>query len=466
MTTRFDRLGKLVRRPNTRWRTGGVAPFNPLADPDLVALWMAADASDDGSTLTIPNRVSGGAACERTSTGRAVIDATGLDDVAAGVDFGSSTAALRASIGSALSGVSQATVIVYAQDPTTTGSILWRYGTSFQTMFLFYNVTTARRFQSNRLAVEGTAVVNTIGRDLTYPRATAWRFDRDGSEEDLPLWIDGTEAPDTSRSGPTATSGVLSNGTFYLGGSNSDTSMFKGQVGGVAVIKRALTDAEVTTWSAWMSTECGFPIWHDVMWIGDSITAHSNALYSQWRNEIQSLYDAEGDGVRFYRPVGPYSSGSPTWSRDFALAGGGLTTVTMLSQLSSFSVGTRYQPSIIPILLGTNDLASVDAATLEGRMSDLVDDVATRCPSARIVLQKLLPRTDNATYGARVTDWNDNYHDDFVATKQGEGVNIISDDTLSTLPGITYVDGLHPDLASTGIMGAAAYAALRGWAGV
>ena len=465
MTTRFDRLGKLLRRGGrSPVVTGGA--FNPLADPDTVGVWLAKDASDDGSTLSIPNRVSGGTPFERTSAGRAVIDATGLDDVSVGIDFGSSTAALRALIGAELSGVSQATVIVYAQDPTTTGSILWRYGTSFQTMFLFYNVTTMRRFQSDRIAVEGTAVVNTIGRHLTYPRAVAWRFDRDGAEEDPPLWIDGTEAPDTSRSGPTATTGALSNGTFYLGGNSNDTSPFKGQVGGVAIVKRALTDAEVTTWSSWMATECGFPVWHDVMWVGDSITAHSNALYSQWREEVQALYDAEGDGVRFYRPVGPYSTGSPTWSRDFALAGGGLTTVTMLAQLSSFSVGTRYQPSIIPILLGTNDLASVDAATLETRMGDLVDDIATRCPNALLVLQKLLPRTDNATYGARVIDWNDNYHNDFVATKVGEGVNIISDDTLATLSGITYVDGLHPDLASTGIMGAAAYAALRGWASV
>jgi hypothetical protein len=427
---------------------------------------MAADATDDGSTLTVPNRVSGGAALERTSAGRPVIDANGLDDLSQGIDFASATVALRASIGAALSGSAAATVIAFAQDPGTTGGILWRYGTSFQTMFLFYNVTAARRFQSNRLAVEGTGVVNTIGRDLVYPRCTAWRFDRDGAEEDLPLWIDGTEAPDASRSGPTSTTGTLSNGTFYGGGNSNDTSPFKGQIGGIAVIRRALTDAEVQTWTTWMTAAQGFASARDVMWVGDSITAHNNAGYSQWREEIQSLYDAEGDGVRFYRPVGPYSPGNPTWGRDFCCAGGGLTTVTMLSQFSSFSVGTRYQPAIIPVLLGTNDLASVDASTLEGRMDDLVDDLATRCPGALIVLQKLLPRTDNATYGARVTDWNDNYHDAFVATKAGEGVNIISDDTLSTLPGIAYVDGLHPAVASTGIMGAAAYAALRAWAGV
>ncbi|HVJ21093.1 MAG TPA: hypothetical protein VM686_37035, partial [Polyangiaceae bacterium] len=93
-----------------------------------------------------------------------------------------------------------------------------------------------------------------------------------------------------------------------------------------------------------------------------------------------------------------------------------------------------------------------------------IDNIAAAFPNALLVLQKLLPRSDGS--GAQVTDWNANYHDDVVTAAQGRSVNIISDDTIATLPGVTYVDSVHPNVAAEAAIGAAMEAALRGWAGI
>lgn len=463
-------VGRALRRHVGRARRA----FSPLNDADTVGVWLAADAFDvagEGTgTLSVPNRVSGGAVLERQSAGRPLIDADGLDGTAVGLDFGSATAALQAAVGAAMSGGTEATLLVHAQDAGTTAGYLARYGTGFQNFWLLYNSSAARRFQSGRQAVEGIRTVNSRGRDLIYPRTVVYRANLADAAEDSPAWVDGAAMPEpAARTGPADTSGGWHNGILYIGARSDDAAPFKGRVGGVILVRRALSDAEVRTWSAWLSRECGFPTWRDVMWVGDSITAHTYATYAHWRSEIQGLYDAESAGVggsRWYRPVGPFSPAGTTWARDFCFGVSGGTTVTTLAGLATYEIGTRYQPQVVPVLLGTNDLATETVATLRTRYLAFISALSALLPNALIVAMKLLPRTDVPATGAKVTDWNANYHEGVVAELQAGGVNVISDDTFATLGGLSYVDGLHVAAASGPAMAAAIYPRLKEWVGV
>ena len=443
--------------------------FDPLATPNLVALWMAPDATDNGTTLTIPNRVSGGVPATSTGGGRAVIDPTGLDGISQGIDFTSATVGLSANIGAAITGSKQLTVICFAQDPSTTAGRLWTYNSGVQNASLNSNGLAGRVFQSLRVATGGNRIVNSRGRDLVFPRACIWRADIDAATEDYPLWLDGVPTPVASASGPTDTPGTFGSGTFWIGTSATGTLPLRGRIGAVAVIRRAITDEEATQWTTWLRAQFGFSRTFDVMWVGDSIQANSNVTYAQWRKVLWDEYEAAGDGMRFFRPVGPFSPAQPTWPQDFCMCQGGTTIPTHEGYLATFEVGTRYVPDIVPICLGTVDAVTVDAATINARMSSFIDALRTRVPNALIVLKKIVPRTTGDAAQARVADWNNNYFAPLVVAKQALGYNIIGDTVLHDLSPYTYVEdpvGLHPDLAMSTPMGEAMYPRLRAWAGV
>ena len=444
--------------------TGGA--FNPLATSDLVGLWMAEDATDNGTTLTVPNRVSGGVSLTSTGVGRPVINPTGLDGIAQGIGFASATVGLSANIGAAITGSKQLTVICFAQDATTTLGRLWTYHSGVQSAFLVNNGLAGRQIQSLRVATGGNRTVNSRGRDFVFPRACVWRADIDAATEDFPLWMDGAPTPVTSATGPTDTPGTFGSGTFWVGTSATATLPLLGHIGAVAVIRRAITDEEATQWTTWLRAQFGFSRTFNVMWHGDSIQANSNATYAQWRKVLWDLYAADSGTPRFFRPIGPFSPAVPTWTQDFCLCAGGTTIVNHEAYLATYEVGTRYVPDIVPVCLGTVDADTVDAATMDSRMSSFLDELATRLPSARIVLQKIVPRATGGAAETRVADWNANYYAPLLAAKQGAGMNIIGDTTLYDLAPYTYTDGLHPDSAMATPMGTAMYAALRGWAGV
>jgi lysophospholipase L1-like esterase len=203
----------------------------------------------------------------------------------------------------------------------------------------------------------------------------------------------------------------------------------------------------------------------DVMWIGDSITAAGTATFARWRKIVQDLANARAEN-QWYNPVGPLASAATAWDLDKSLSQNGATTATVNGWLTTYSMPAGYSPDIIPILIGTNDIG-VDGdtnATLATQMGTMIDNIAAAFPNALLVLQKLLPRSDGS--GAQVTDWNANHHAGVVTAAQGRSVNIISDDTIATLPGVTYVDSVHPNVAAEAAIGAAMETALRGWAGV
>lgn len=200
---------------------------------------------------------------------------------------------------------------------------------------------------------------------------------------------------------------------------------------------------------------------YDFIWGGNSITIATSAAGAQWRGRVQSQAPA------LFRATGRFSNAGVAFPQDMSVSASGATCPTLQALFGTVSGGTLIQGDIIPLLIGTNDIGvdAVSNATLSTRYLSLLGELNTRFPGKLVVAQKLLPRTDGGGVpGAQVADWNANFHDAMVASAQGLGYNVISDDTLSTLGGITYLDGLHPDFASTNVIGDALAARVSVWA--
>lgn len=436
-----------------------------------MGLFVIGDGSDDGTTLTWPNRVVAEGDATATGAGRPAISTTACDGLP-GLDFASHSVTLKATL-SGMAGATASTVIVLLHYTGTAGGCIYRIGDAEPYIRTLINNVSLWRYNVQRFTTDDSTI-QYRGREPIYASAICARHDAAlGSGQDFPLWIDGDEMPVLVGDTPVVAATALSTGVLYIGeNGTAGSSRFQGAIAGIAVLRRALTDAEVETWTQWLRAECGFATAKDVMWLGDSITESDTVLRANWRKRIWDLYEAESaiDEVRWYRARGAYKVAVPTWDFDYSHSTGGWLCATAEAALATQFVGTRYQPDIVPMLIGTNDLNSGSVTDLLTAYGSLVDELHARLPNARLVAQKLLPRGDSGTIDAKVTDWNANYHDAFVAAKAAEGIDIISDDTLRTLSdggGITYVtDGVHPDAACADDMGDALWPALKTWAGI
>lgn len=443
----------------------GTTTSNALAfsttDVDLVGAWFPEDLTDNGTTATIVAELGSGSF---TSTGasRATLSATGMDDNPGIVMNGAilSTAA----IGTALSGKTGCTILQVVQATAATSAYLHRYGTTADGDFRALRSQPGAGRVTQTL--EATANVVWTGEaglnaHLKYVTCLAHRYDTTAAA--VPLRSDGRALPGASTGTPnSATFGAR---TFYWGSESNGTSPFPGFLGPLAVFGRVLSDADAITWSAYLTYRAGATAKKTVMWNGDSITANNSATYAQWREAAQDEQDADiaADGGRFYAPIGNFSVADPTFDLDYGMAGGGNTVAILDGYLATYNVDERYPADIVMILIGTNDIAisGLTPAQLATALAAYIVNLRAAIPHALIVVQKLLPRGD--ADNTDVQDFNDNHIAGVVA---GAGTNVILDDTLATLPGITYVDAVHPDVASGPAMGAAMYARVRALAGL
>jgi lysophospholipase L1-like esterase len=459
------------RRSGFRGIGGGGAPaFDPLDDPDLVGLWLPAtgSATDNGTDLTVPNLVAGGAALIASGVGRPTISATALDGYPGIVTTGANVP-LKAAI--TLAGKSQATIYIMAYESAQTTAWLWEYGNGGnQSMTCLSHVSAGfnifSRATSGGTPSSDSAPLN--GSFASHPAVGCFRYNGARTTlEQRALTVDGLDA--TATYVDINTTGNLSVGPLTVGNRFSGSGPYAGVIGAVAVVGREHTDAEEYQWRKYLQALVGLQSVVRVMWTGDSVTAGGGGGTATWRRRVDTLFNASG-GRRWYQQVGPVvGASSPTFTHDRANAGGGQRLDTQLSLLSTYFIGgsnRRIYAEVIPIMLGTNDIAvsGVANSVVRTRYDAYLDALSARLPSALLIAQKILPRVDG--FAAQVVDWNANWHDAMVAAAVGRGINVISDDTLATLPGITYADGVHPSSVSSDMMGDAIYPALQGWCGV
>lgn len=248
-------------------------------------------------------------------------------------------------------------------------------------------------------------------------------------------------------------------GGIRVGANFSAAQRYNGDIGTVMLKGAALTSQQWSDALAYLAAKYGVISTPcvDYMWIGDSITAHTLATMAQWRGRVQSV------AGNAYRATGIRIGAGVAFAQDNAFAGGGQTTAALAADIAANGVSTRYKADVCPILLGTNDIAvdGVSNATLATRYGAMLDNLQSVMPGALYVCQKIMPRGDG--FNAQVTDWNDNYHATMVADAVTRGINAISDDTFATLPGISYIDSVHPAAASGNLMGDAITAKIPTW---
>lgn len=441
--------------------------FNPAADPDLVGLWLAGDATDDGSTLTVPNRKPGGTSATATGAGRPTVSATALDGIAPGLVIAGSSVPLSAAV--SLSGKTQCTVYCLAQNSTTTGATdVWMYGNAVQRIRCLYHNPLAYNVEVIRSASpsDATSDMSRFFGGFTYPSVNVFRFNtaRSAPGENLAFWMDG-KSVSTTQTNVADTTGSLGGGSLYIGCTYGGGSYFQGRIGAIAVIGREHTDAEVIQWTSWLRTQSKTAQARSFMWCGDSITV-GVANNGGFRVKIQSLYDARTDGKRFYRTIGPNTGGYYLQDRFCAVSGQNISDLTT-NISAAIGPSHDYHPDIIPLLIGTNDIGvGPGVSGMDTRYGTLLDTIASLEPSALIVAQALLPRSDVPAYSAAVNTWNSTTLPAVVTAAQTRGVNVILDTTISTTPGVAYSDGLHPTAAGYDTLGTALEPVTRTWAGV
>ena len=174
-----------------------------------------------------------------------------------------------------------------------------------------------------------------------------------------------------------------------------------------------------------------------IMPLGDSITYGTpNPNYGGYRNLLGRLLAKDGDSFEF---VGsqksgtgvlryPDNEGHPNW------------TITQIKNgIDSKGWLESYQPDIILLHIGTNDIRFHQAASAPENLSVLVDDILSRLPQVHIIVAQIIPfrqgpDEEHRAYNAIIPG---------VARSKGARVSVVN--MVTALSFADYADGLHPN---------------------
>ena len=182
--------------------------------------------------------------------------------------------------------------------------------------------------------------------------------------------------------------------------------------------------------------------------LGDSITEGVGwEEGGGYRAVLREKLIAAGYDVKFVGSNTTYNAGIEGFRHE---GHGGWYLYTIHEALAGW-MSTTEDPHIILLMLGTNDFGGhFDFKNILYRLSGLLDDLATKQPSAKIIVSTLTPRTE---------DWDENYLKPYynnglpalVAEHQAKGQNVTMIDLYSALTrgtpatGGDFPDELHPN---------------------
>jgi lysophospholipase L1-like esterase len=190
-----------------------------------------------------------------------------------------------------------------------------------------------------------------------------------------------------------------------------------------------------------------------IMPLGDSITDGYN-VPGGYRVQLASLLAAGGDSFDF---VGGMRNG-PMVLKDKDHEGHSGWRIDQIDSIINSKV-LRYQPDVVLIHLGTNDVGQdYDLANAPARLSDLVGDILTLAPDTTIVVASIIPLTSPA-YEARGVAFNAQVPG-VVQSWSDAGYDVRFVDMHAALNTWNLADGVHPNAGGYALMGNAWYAAL------
>ncbi len=174
-----------------------------------------------------------------------------------------------------------------------------------------------------------------------------------------------------------------------------------------------------------------------IMPLGDSITFGSpDRSYGGYRHLLGSLLTNDGYLFDF---VGSRESGNGVIPHPENEGHPGWTILQIKNGIDSDGWLETYQPDIILLHIGTNDIRRGDAASAPGNLSALLEDILARLPQTHVIVAQIIPFRRGPERG------HQSYNDAVAAIVASKGPRLSMVDMQTILAPSDYADGLHPN---------------------
>jgi lysophospholipase L1-like esterase len=166
-----------------------------------------------------------------------------------------------------------------------------------------------------------------------------------------------------------------------------------------------------------------------IMPLGDSITfGWPDRSYGGYQHFLWTLLTNDGYTIEFVGSQRRGNEGHPGW-----------TIAQIKKGIDSNGWLETYQPDIILLHIGTNDIRQGKTASAPGNLSALLDDILMRLPRAQVIVAQIIPfrrgsDPDHQSYNASIPG---------IVTSKGPRVSMV--DMQSILSKSDYADDIHPN---------------------
>jgi len=140
--------------------------------------------------------------------------------------------------------------------------------------------------------------------------------------------------------------------------------------------------------------------------LGDSLTSGVSTfpVIGAYRNRLHTLLSNAGYNVDF---VGTFTDASNPTLPDTNHQGQGSARIDQIQANIQGWLNATEDPDVVLLLIGTNDFwQNYQLGSVQTRLTNLIADIATKRPFAKIILSTLPPRTDNAAIEAQQVSFN------------------------------------------------------------
>ena len=190
-----------------------------------------------------------------------------------------------------------------------------------------------------------------------------------------------------------------------------------------------------------------------IMPLGDSITFGSpDSSASGYRRLLGTLLTKNGYSIDFVgsRQSGngiipdPDNEGHPGW------------TISQIKEgIDSNGWLETYQPDMILLHIGTNDLRQGNAPSAPGNLAALLDDILARLPHTRLIVAQIIPFRRGSDPTQR------SYNDAIARIVASKGPRVSMVDMQNILSSSDYADEVHPNASGYDKMARVWEAAIR-----